>query len=145
MSEAAMPEALAWVGDEQPMAKYGDCFLSIDRIGNAAYRIGMTPLVAYYGSVEEAKIAIAHVLKADLSEKQAYILELERRVAELQSELARYREAGVGGSLIEKWRDQASFMAGESTQNVGVRTSNEVLNLDKLAAALSTELVKRAK
>lgn len=49
--------------------------------------------------------------------------------------------AMVYGILFDKDR----LMAGESTQNVGVRTTNEVLNLDQLAKSLSQELVKRRK
>ena len=63
------------------------------------------------------------------------------RIEEKLPDASAPQAAMVYGILFDKDR----LMAGESTQNVGVRTSNEVLNLDKLAAALSTELVKRTK
>ena len=63
------------------------------------------------------------------------------RIEEKLPDASAPQAAMVYGILFDKDR----LMAGESTANVGVRTSTEVLNLDELANALRGELVKRAK
>ena len=63
------------------------------------------------------------------------------RIEEKLPDASAPQAAMVYGILFDKDR----LMAGESTQNVGVRTTNEILNLDSIADALRGELVKRAK
>ena len=63
------------------------------------------------------------------------LTQIEKRLPDASAPQA----AMVYGILFDKDR----LMAGASTQNIGVRTSNEISNLDSLADALRGELIKR--
>lgn len=63
------------------------------------------------------------------------LVQIEKRLPDASAPQA----AMVYGILFDKDR----LMAGESTANIGVRTTTDISNLDNLADALRGELIKR--
>lgn len=86
-----------------------------------------------YSALRQEQKRHLQVASAQLMSKA--LIQIDERLPDCNAPQA----ALVYGILFDKDR----LMAGESTQNIGVRTTTEISNLDSLADALRGELIKR--